>query len=687
MRRIGLYLNNLDEEYQIAVYRKIKIETSRLGYDLICIQGLPSSIIDHLKLDGVLLLTSVLIDYSILKKISQIKILLKNKPAVSMGCNITGMPSVTINSVKSMGELMDHLILNHNYKSLLYLGGPEFHQDNITRQNVFISKIDYYKKDTANLSGNVINGEFHESSAMIQMGKYINENPGKYPDCIVCANDQMALGVKKVLHLQENRRWRECFVTGHDGILKQDIETNKLTTINQPIDELSEISIKMLNDLINNKKVVEGFTIDSILKISSSCGCNTVDKKVTPESILLLESQVNRNRSETIKMDQHLRTVSFFGQRIASIESYSELITHLKGLLDVLNIKVYYLLIYPENNSLNPGNMQLIYKRDIEEEASYLEEIKTISISSLLDTSRVYRKGTPSSLILYHLKSSNEPLGIIIYESEDNSNSHLCTSAVFISNAIKHMQHLNAEKMRSNRLEELVDIRTKDLVETNIKLKKEGQRRLEVEAEVLKISEMERMRFSMDLHDDICQRLGGIAMFSKSLTDTSKLHELSNLIDDTLKRTRQYAHKSFPMDLGNLGLKSALSGLCQELNRQTNIKTSISWTIDHTFSSVEEMNIFRIVQEALNNITKHSRATEIELECYLINGTITISIRDNGIGIPLIEPFTNKNLLDGVRPKGLGLRSMEYRAHQINAFYSISSESKSGTMVKLKIKI
>lgn len=687
MKRIGLYLNNLDEEYQISIYKMVKKETKLLGYDLICIQGFPSSMITHLKLNGVMLLTSVLIDSSILNRTSELESYLKNIPSISMGCRIDKMPSVTINSKKSMCELMDHLILFHKYKKLLFLGGPRFHQDNISRESIFRQKINSFKEQFPDITGTILNGEFHESSAIILISNYIKKHKNSYPDGIVCANDQMASGVKKALYLEKDKNWRRCAVTGYDDIQQSENNISDLTTIHQPLEKLCRDSANVLHCLINNIKTEKHIVINSELFIRSSCGCTKMDKNCIPRKIESshLKNQLNNNRQVTIKMDQYLRTVSFFGQRLTSIESLKELITHLKGLLQVFNIKIYYLLTYPDNNNGNSEQMQLIYKKENEKEFSYTDNVKLVSISSIFGNDVISVDNTPSSYILYHLVSGNEQLGMVIYESDTYSNAHLCTSSVFITNAIKQLKNLEMEKKRSSQLEELVALRTMDLVKTNKKLKLEAQKRLEVEAEVLKISEMERMRFSMDLHDDICQRLGGIAMYSKSLTDTSKLKELSSLIDETLQRTRQYAHKSFPMDLGNLGLEAALSGLCFNIEKQTELTIFFSWNIMDLFTNEEEMNIFRIVQEALNNIVKHSKATKAELKGSIKNKEIIISIADNGIGTQNTKPLSLTNPLEGKRPQGLGLRSMEYRAHQIQAIYSISSIPTLGTTIKINI--
>ena len=101
---------------------------------------------------------------------------------------------------------------------------------------------------------------------------------------------------------------------------------------------------------------------------------------------------------------------------------------------------------------------------------------------------------------------------------------------------------------------------------------------MEVEGEVLRISEIERQRFSTDLHDDICQRLAGISMLCRSYSKNEEgakkeeMEELAQLISQTLQTTRQYAHNSYPVELESLGLNRSINNLCNSFENTTGIK-------------------------------------------------------------------------------------------------------------------
>jgi signal transduction histidine kinase len=206
-----------------------------------------------------------------------------------------------------------------------------------------------------------------------------------------------------------------------------------------------------------------------------------------------------------------------------------------------------------------------------------------------------------------------------------------------------------------------------------------------VEAEVLRISDLERRRFSADLHDDICQRLAGISMFCKSLIGQDApavfLPELSELIDETLVRTRRYAHDSFPMDLDAFGLREAIAGLCDSIGREGGIPCTFSWKAPEKLplNRNQELNIYRIIQEALQNVLKHSGAALAQVELSGEAESLRLRIMDNGKGM------AGKGR-KGWGQRSLGLRSMEYRAHQLGAEYRLSSR-RGSTVVELVIPL
>ena len=283
------------------------------------------------------------------------------------------------------------------------------------------------------------------------------------------------------------------------------------------------------------------------------------------------------------------------------------------------------------------------------------------------------------SIVFKYLTAGNEIIGCVLYDASHQILPYLSSIATNIAQDLIRIKAMEERKERSEYLEKEVSKRTKELVEANNK-------RMEVEAEVLRISEIERQRFSNDLHDDICQQLAGISMLCRSYSNQDKpiereqMVELAQLIGETLQCTRQYAHNSYPVELESLGMNKSLSNLCNSFTNQSGIKCIYNWQPDDVveLNKMQKLNLFRIIQEALHNIMKHAQATEVNVNVRFSTSKIIVEIKDNGIGFDAKE---NKI------KKGLGLNSMQYRANQIGASFKIKNLKPSGTCIQVTVDL
>jgi len=672
--KIGLFLNNLDEEYQISVYRGIKAEAALAGVDIICMQGGLSPLRTFLSVDGILVLSSVIFSRNNIRHTEWNSETFGSTPCVSIGKRIPNVHSIIIHSKRSMELLMNHLISFHGYRKFLYIGGPEGHQDNIVREHVFRETIKKYHADIPEIEGIVTNGGFRESTSMQIMKDYIRTHRNEPLDAVVAANDNMAIGALKTLHTTPDERWQSCAVTGFDDIPQARLEVPALTTAKQPLEELGRLAVRTIWDLIEKKKVDEVLQIETHVVVRNSCGCCSADT----DSISVPDKQLKRIQYRSMQFEQYLRNVSAFGQKMTTADSMDEMTDLLRGFLNDNEIKTFFLFLYPQGTKAG-DEVHPVYRRFRNEEGVFTGTAQKTKLKDFFRTNFRVDERVPAFPCVYPLRSGMEEIGFIVYESEDFAHPHICSGAVFIANTVKRLMLLEDEKERSRMLESEVRLRTRDLLEMNRKLTKESKQRLAVEEEVLHISEMERLRFSLDLHDDICQRLAGISMFAKSLKPGSDLGELSEMIDETLQRTRQYAHDSFPVELDSLGLNEAIGSLCHTIQKQTDCICEYSWELPESvhIANAQEINLYRIIQEAMNNIVKHSKATHADISVIFKKETLVVQICDNGGGIPK----------KGLRNIGIGLKSMEYRAHQINAKYSLKSPKEGGTIIEIRLPV
>ena len=201
------------------------------------------------------------------------------------------------------------------------------------------------------------------------------------------------------------------------------------------------------------------------------------------------------------------------------------------------------------------------------------------------------------------------------------------------------------------------------------------------------VREDERIHIAREMHDELGQVLTGIKMdvswLRKKLAEsndpvmTERLEYMVMIIDDAVKFVRKLAAELRPSILDDLGLIPALEWHSQEFEKRYNIKTEFcSQVHDLAISSVIATGLFRMYQESLTNVARHSDATKVIVSLRVINDEISLSIADNGKGFD--ASAANK--------KTLGLLGMKERAAMIGGNLEINSESGKGTTIQITVK-
>ena len=685
--RIGVVLNILDEEYQISVYKGVVQKAQELGVELVCFQQENAHITEdepvarfphkeYFDLDGIILITSVITGNAEFVTKADVERVWGDIPVVSVGQKIEGIPSVLIETEDSMKQLVEHLVLTHKYRKFLFISGSEDHPDAEVREQIFTKTMEAYKPWFSDLEYVLKRGYFTEVAAIRAMTEYMDETKAA-PDVVVCANDNMAIGVYKYFKINcNNPDIKECAVTGFDDIPQAMFEIPSLTTVHQPLNEIGAKSLELMEEILKGKTVPEEVFIESRVVYRKSCGCSGSKDDFASDEEQFRAMQAKYVQSETL-----LRMVSHIGQDLNYGETFGALKYVVRQNLNQLGLNNFCILKFSQGNTkgLHAKNMPvdpLFVRRSGNECYEFDREMR-------MPLGQFYRRfyeidpNTKPSMILKFLNAGNELIGCIFYEADENVLPYLSSIAINIAHGLNRITLAEERKKRSEFLEREVNERTKELVEAN-------NRRMEVEAEILKISELERQRFSNDLHDDICQRLAGISMLCRSYSnqdtpvEKNQMLELAQLIGETLQTTRQYAHNSYPVELESLGMNHSLSNLCDSFTAQSGIKCQYEWGMPKRvhFDKIQKLNIFRIIQEALHNVLKHSQAKNVKVSVKPEARKTLIQVVDDGVG------FVNDSKGNS---KGLGLNSMQYRANQIGASFVIKSNKPCGTCVQLSL--
>lgn len=230
------------------------------------------------------------------------------------------------------------------------------------------------------------------------------------------------------------------------------------------------------------------------------------------------------------------------------------------------------------------------------------------------------------------------------------------------------------------------DVTEKILAEEKLKKSHEDLRQLATHLQ--DIREDERTRIAREIHDELGQQLTGLKMdmswLSKKLVNNSaevnqKMTEALQLIDETVRAVRRIATQLRPSILDDLGLISAMEWQSEEFEKRFKIKTSFE--SDRAIVPVESeiaTGLFRIFQESLTNVLRHSKATEVNATLNTVDGVLILSIADNGIGFNATE---NEN------KKTLGLLGMKERTLIMGGTYEITSKPGNGTTVVITVPI
>jgi signal transduction histidine kinase len=216
-------------------------------------------------------------------------------------------------------------------------------------------------------------------------------------------------------------------------------------------------------------------------------------------------------------------------------------------------------------------------------------------------------------------------------------------------------------------------------------LQREVAERERLDREVAEIADRERRRLGRTLHDSLGQHLTGTALAAqvlreklaaRSSAEVADADKVIRHIEEGIDLTRNLAHGFFSPELAADGLAVALQGLAANISERFGVNCDFSGDESVQMpDSTTATQLYHIAQEAVMNAVKHANARKIDIELARRNHELTLTVIDDGVGIPEKIP----------QSAGLGLRLMAHAAGLIGGEFSVERNKSRGTVVTCKV--
>lgn len=242
--------------------------------------------------------------------------------------------------------------------------------------------------------------------------------------------------------------------------------------------------------------------------------------------------------------------------------------------------------------------------------------------------------------------------------------------------AIYYIIRFYNQKIRVN---ELISNQREEINKQRI-VKLENNMKIQSLSSMVSGQEAERNRIANDLHDSLGGTLSALKLQFENVVmenhaDDVPFNNISKLIDGACSEVREIARNLKPASLENIGLEAAVRDLINKYNINTDIDMSFhTYVGDLNLDYNIKLNMYRIIQELLNNVMKHAEATEVDVQLTMANNELIIKVEDDGKGF-------NINWVK----KGLGLDSIQSRVNVLKGDLNIDTAPTRGTSVIIHI--
>ncbi|MGA8429315.1 MAG: PAS domain S-box protein [Candidatus Sulfotelmatobacter sp.] len=223
----------------------------------------------------------------------------------------------------------------------------------------------------------------------------------------------------------------------------------------------------------------------------------------------------------------------------------------------------------------------------------------------------------------------------------------------------------------------------RSLAESRLKLQESERSLRDLSLHLLRTQDEERRRIGREIHDSLGQYLSVLKMkldsMGSSPATAEENAECANLVEECVKEVRTISYLLYPPMLEEMGLASAIPWYLEGFSKRSGIKTSFQVPEDlGRLSRDAELVLFRVLQESLTNVQRHSGSNSADIHISHADGGVALEVVDHGKGLP--NAMLGQAAQDWMGSLGVGLRGMSERLRQIGGTLDVSS-GESGTVV------
>ncbi len=315
-----------------------------------------------------------------------------------------------------------------------------------------------------------------------------------------------------------------------------------------------------------------------------------------------------------------------------------------------------------------------------EYKGAYNDLFAALNIYDSLETVETIKNAKELELKYESLEKEKQILALQVTNEEKKSQAYLLgILASLLALLLFFGYYVYSQRMRKARKKER-------LQEAEVQLLKQEQQN-KIFSAMIEGQEKERKRLAIDLHDGLGGRLSGISMnLSKLDKDEPKeypkkqLQKVMKDLDDSLTELRSIARNMMPETLVKFGLQAALKDYCSSMTTSDTKVTLQVYGADKDIDINQQVTIYRVIQELINNAVKHAKATEILVQFMREGDKVDITVEDNGVGFNKSEKHSTTN-------SGMGLSNLETRVAYLKGNIEFDSEENEGTTVNVHLNI